>query len=146
MLLALRYISAMRSKGIFVHAMMLHLNTPRFNSLPQSTSPSARPLTFTHTLLLLVLCVLRFSFFSPLFVRVSKRARLAHTKRVQGESLKQMKLGQLTSRAGIWLRELVIRSLPPSVLQKKLRAANVFDIDPWLNRFRALKATRRLCD
>ncbi|CAM9168255.1 unnamed protein product [Scytosiphon promiscuus] len=75
-----------------------------------------------------------------------ERARLAHTTRVQGESLKQMKLGQLTSRAGIWLRELVIRSLPPSVLQKKLRAANVFDIDPWLDRFRALKAKRRQRD
>eukprot|EP00752_Nemacystus_decipiens_P013459 g11921.t1 len=72
-----------------------------------------------------------------------ERARLAHTRNVQRESLKQMKLGQLTSRAGIWLRELVISNLPPSVLQKKLRASNVFDIDPWLDRFRALKAKRR---
>lgn len=72
-----------------------------------------------------------------------QRARLAHTRNVQRESLKQMKLGQLTSRAGIWLRELVISSLPPSVLQKKLRASNVFDIGPWLDRFRALKAERR---
>lgn len=81
--------------------------------------------------------------YSSVFLRVSKRARLTHTRKVQGESLKQMKLGQLTSRASIWLRELVIRSLPPSVLQKKLRAANVFDIDPWLDRFRTLKAKRQ---
>lgn len=53
-----------------------------------------------------------------------------------------MKLGQLTSRAGIWVRELVIGILPPSVLQKKLRAANVFEIEPWLQRFRVLKAKR----
>lgn len=72
-----------------------------------------------------------------------QRARRVHTRSVQGESLKQMKLGQLTNRAGIWLRELVISSIPPSVLQKKLRAANVFDIDPWLDRFRALKAKRQ---
>lgn len=71
-----------------------------------------------------------------------KRARLAHTRGVQRESLKQMKLGQLTSRAGIWVRELVIGIIPPSVLQKKLRAANVFEIEPWLQRFRVLKAKR----
>lgn len=76
-------------------------------------------------------------------LRASQRARLAHTRNVQRESLKQMKLGQLTGRAGIWLRELVLRNLPPSVLQKKLRASNVFDIGPWLDRFRALKAKRR---
>lgn len=76
-------------------------------------------------------------------VRALQRARLAHTRNVQRESLKQMKLGQLTSRAGIWLREVVIRALPPSVLQKKLRASNVFDIGPWLDRFRVLKAQRR---
>ncbi|CBJ28407.1 Flavoprotein Monooxygenase [Ectocarpus siliculosus] len=72
-----------------------------------------------------------------------ERARLTHTRRVQGESRKQMKLGQLTNPAGIWLRELVIGALPASFLQKKLRAANVFDIDPWLDRFRALKAERQ---
>lgn len=68
---------------------------------------------------------------------------MAHTRSVQRESLKQMKLGQLTSRLGIWARELAIGAIPPSVLQKKLRAANVFDIDTWLDRFRALKAERR---
>lgn len=72
----------------------------------------------------------------------AQRARLAHTRGVQAESLKQMKLGQLTSRVGIWVRELAISALPPSVLQKKLHAANVFDIDPWLKRFRAVKAKR----
>ena len=61
---------------------------------------------------------------------------------MQGESLKQMKLGQLTSRVGVWVREKVIKALPASVLQKKLRAANVYDIDSWLVRFRALKAKR----
>lgn len=71
---------------------------------------------------------------------LEQRARLAHTRSVQRESLKQMKLGQLTSRVGIWVREKIIRALPPSVLQKKLRAANVYDIDSWLDRFRALKA------
>lgn len=76
-------------------------------------------------------------------LRELQRARLAHTRNVQRESLKQMKLGQLTSRAGIWLRELVISVLPPSVLQKKLRASNVFDIEPWLDRLRALKAKRQ---
>lgn len=54
-----------------------------------------------------------------------------------------MKLGQLTSAVGIWVREFAIRNIPSSVLQKKLRAANVFDIDPWLLRFRALKANPR---
>ncbi|CAN0159802.1 unnamed protein product [Scytosiphon promiscuus] len=72
-----------------------------------------------------------------------ERARLAHTRRVQGEAFKHMKLGQLTSRAGIWLRELVTRSLPRSLLQKRMRAANVYNIDPWLERFRALKAKRQ---
>lgn len=67
---------------------------------------------------------------------------MAHTRSVQGESLKQMKLGQLTSRVGVWVREKVIKALPASVLQKKLRAANVYDIDSWLVRFRALKAKR----
>lgn len=76
-------------------------------------------------------------------LRALQRARLAHTRNVQRDSLKQMKLGQLTSRAGIWLRELVIGTLPPSVLQKKLRASNVFNVGPWLDRFRALKAKRR---
>ncbi|CAM9183008.1 unnamed protein product, partial [Hapterophycus canaliculatus] len=72
-----------------------------------------------------------------------ERARRAHTTRVQGESLMQMKMGQVTSRAGVWLRDLVISSLPAFVLQKKLRAANMFDMDPWLVRFRALKAKKR---
>lgn len=81
--------------------------------------------------------------FALLFRACFQRARLAHTRRVQGESRKQMKLGQLTNPAGIWLRELVIGALPASFLQKKLRAANVFDIDPWLDRFRALKAERQ---
>lgn len=71
-----------------------------------------------------------------------QRARLAHTKGVQKESYKQMRLGQLTSAVGIWVREMAIRSIPPSVLQKKLRAANVFDVDPWLVRFRAVKTIR----
>lgn len=53
-----------------------------------------------------------------------------------------MKLGQLTSRVGIWVREFAIGLIPPRVLQKKLRAANVFEIDPWLTKFRMLKAKR----
>lgn len=71
-----------------------------------------------------------------------QRARLAHTRGVQGESYKQMKLGQLTSPLGIWVREFAIRSIPGSVLQKKLRAANVFEVDSWLQRFRAVRARR----
>lgn len=62
--------------------------------------------------------------------------------RVQQGSYKQMKLGQLTSPLGIWVRDLAIRTLPPSVMQKKLRASNVFDINPWLKSFRELKAQR----
>lgn len=83
----------------------------------------------------------------PPVTRVFQRARLAHTRGVQRESYKQMKLGQLTSAAGVWVREFAIRNIPPGVLQKKLRAANVFDVDPWLKRFRALKAkTTRYSD
>lgn len=75
-----------------------------------------------------------------LIVSILQKARLAHTIGVQRESLRQMKLGQLTSRVAIWVREWAIRMIPPSMLQKKLRAANVFDIEPWLERFRVLKA------
>ena len=72
---------------------------------------------------------------------LAQMARLAHTRGVQRDSLRQMKLGQLESRLGIWLREFAIRSVPVSVVQKKLRATNVFDIDDWIQRFRALKAS-----
>lgn len=65
-----------------------------------------------------------------------------HTAGVQRESYKQMRLGQLTSPVGIWIREFAIRSIPPRVLQKNLRTANVFDVDPWLQRFKAVKAKR----
>ncbi|CAM9385567.1 unnamed protein product [Choristocarpus tenellus] len=69
-----------------------------------------------------------------------ERARRAHTTRIHGDSRKQMKLGQLTSRAGVWVREQLLRLIPASVLQKKLRKANVFDIEPWLALFRTLKS------
>ncbi|KAG5181541.1 hypothetical protein JKP88DRAFT_321344 [Tribonema minus] len=65
-----------------------------------------------------------------------ERARRAHTARIHAESYKQMRIGQLAPP----LRDAVLRLLPVGVMQRKLRAANVFDARPWLTAYAELRA------
>ncbi|CAM9554120.1 unnamed protein product [Phaeothamnion confervicola] len=65
--------------------------------------------------------------------------RRAHAAGIHADSRKQMRLGQLASPLAVRFRELLLWAVPTGVLQKKLRAANVFDVDPWLRHFRRLR-------
>jgi 2-polyprenyl-6-methoxyphenol hydroxylase-like FAD-dependent oxidoreductase/1,4-dihydroxy-2-naphthoate octaprenyltransferase len=69
-----------------------------------------------------------------------QRAREAHTTAIYHESYKQMKLGQLTSPLGCWMRSTILKLLPAHVLEGKLRAGNMFDIEPWAAEFQLLQA------
>eukprot|EP00911_Craspedida_sp_UC1_P001007 UC1_evm1s754 len=66
-----------------------------------------------------------------------ERARKSHTARVRAESYKQMRIGQLVNPWAVWVRESLLRWLPVSVLEGKLRATNSFDVQPWLRQFDA---------
>lgn len=68
-----------------------------------------------------------------------ERARASHCAGVYTESHKQMRLGQLTSKPLIWIRNLVLSVLPARILERKLRHNNTFAMDEWLARFNAAR-------
>lgn len=66
------------------------------------------------------------------------RLRHPHTTRVSNESYQQSKLGQWTHPWLVALRETLLRRVPASVLQGKLRKVNLWPIEPWLSEWRTL--------
>ncbi|KAI9145527.1 hypothetical protein BKA69DRAFT_1121359 [Paraphysoderma sedebokerense] len=55
--------------------------------------------------------------------------RWKHVSGVAKESYKQAKLGQLKNPVLVWLRECILKWLPNSFFEKKLRQVNVWDAD-----------------
>ena len=64
------------------------------------------------------------------------KARMAHCATIATESYQQSKIGQWTHPLLIMLREMSIRYIPRSFLQKKLRRINMWRVDPWMTKFR----------
>ena len=64
------------------------------------------------------------------------KTRHPHTTKIANESYQQSKIGQWTNPYLIKLRETLMRIVPASVLQKKLRNVNLFDAQPWIENFK----------
>jgi 2-polyprenyl-6-methoxyphenol hydroxylase-like FAD-dependent oxidoreductase len=65
-------------------------------------------------------------------------ARYPYTSRIAKESYQQSKLGQWSHPFLVMLREFLLRKVPASLLQKKLKNVNLWKVEPWLEEFRAM--------
>jgi 2-polyprenyl-6-methoxyphenol hydroxylase-like FAD-dependent oxidoreductase len=63
------------------------------------------------------------------------RRRQPHVARVAAESYQQSKIGQWRHPLLVKLREAILRLVPASVLQKKLKKVNVWPIATWVAEF-----------
>lgn len=64
------------------------------------------------------------------------RHRSPHVSRVAKESYQQSKMGQWTHPLLVLVREWLLRNVPTCLLHKKLKAVNLWDVNPWLQDFR----------
>jgi 2-polyprenyl-6-methoxyphenol hydroxylase-like FAD-dependent oxidoreductase len=64
------------------------------------------------------------------------KTRNPHTTKIANESYQQSKMGQWTNPYLVKLRENLMRLVPASVLQNKLRKVNLFNVQPWLDEFK----------
>lgn len=64
------------------------------------------------------------------------KTRHPHTTKIANESYQQSKIGQWTNPHLIKIRETMMRLIPASVLQKKLRNVNLFNVQPWIDAFK----------
>lgn len=65
-----------------------------------------------------------------------ERARKPYASQVRSEARTQLKLGQLRHPVAVAAREMLLKSIPARVLEKKLRKHN-FDLTPHLHDFRS---------
>ena len=63
-----------------------------------------------------------------------ENVRKPYAAMVAAEAYKQLVIGQLTSWPLVWLRNRILRNVPPRILQRKLEA-NCFDVDSHVEMF-----------
>jgi len=62
-------------------------------------------------------------------------ARMNHSVEVAAESYQQSKMGQWTNPLLVRLRQLLLRKIPASFLQKKLKNVNIWQVSTWMADF-----------